>query len=241
MPRRLTRHRLFLPVVAGIEVAGALVLLVLWRCGMSPRELAAHTGRWWNEEQPALRSLAERHPTLTPACLFLAVAILPAFVLPVSPLLALCGALLGPGAGTLVAGLGMMTNAIGTYGLARRFRRWIEPRVIRAGYTVPKLRGENTGMILVPMRIIPGVPFVFQNYLLGLAGAPKRSFIGWVLAIETPCAAPYVLAGAGAMRGRTDLMIAGGALLLGVAAVAKIAGRNTRGAAKPLAEGNSDA
>lgn len=225
MLRRITRHRLFVPATAGTALLAAGLLFALWKCGLNPVGLAANTARWWREEQPVVRAWAEAHPTLTPIALFLAVAILPAFVLPVSPLLALCGALLGPVGGVVVAGLGMMANAIGTYALARRCRRWIEPRVLKAGYTVPRLRGENTGMVLVPMRIIPGVPFVFQNYLLGLAGAPKRTFVGWVLAIETPCAAPYVLVGAGAMQGRSDLMILGGGLLVGVAVAAKLLSR----------------
>lgn len=241
MLRRLTRHRLFIP---GLVALGALTLAGIataWALGVDPRNLATETARWWREEQPSVRRWADAHPMLAPVALYTAVAVLPTFMLPVSPLLALCGALLGPAWGTLVAGLGMMTNAVGTFGIARRCRVWVEPRVLRAGYDIPKLSAENTGMIIVPMRIIPGVPFVFQNYMLGLAGTPKRSFLGWVVAIETPCAAPYVLVGAGAMQGRSDLMIAGGALLFCVAVAAKFLRRRTKSETPVAKEVSTDA
>ncbi len=220
MLRQLSQHRLFRPTLFGLAAALVVLAGLAWAAGLDPRELATETSRRWREEQPALRHWADAHPRLAPGALYAAVAILPAFMLPVSPLLALCGALLGPVWGTVVAGLGMMTNAAGTFALARRCRLWVEPRVLRAGYSVPRLSGDSAGMVIMPMRLIPGIPFVFQNYLLGLAGTPKRVFFGWILALDTPCAAPYVLVGAGAASGRRDLLLAGGALLLTVALIA---------------------
>lgn len=222
MPRRLAanrRIRLALILASGFAAA---CILGAYALGLDPLALAHRVKTLWIEGQSQLQGYATVHPALAPVLLFAAVATLPTFLLPVSPLLALCGAALGPKQGTLIAGLGMMTNAIVTFVLARKGRLWVEPRILRAGYAIPRLTAGNAGLLIVPMRIIPGVPFVVQNYLLGLAGTPVKTFLFWIALIEIPCACPYVLVGAGAAQADTWLLASGAALMLAAAVLAHI-------------------
>lgn len=213
------RIRIALLITAGV---GASAVLAAYALGIDPVALAHRAKEAWLGGQTALRTYAATHPMAAPLLLYATVAVLPTFLLPVSPLLALCGAVLGPVEGTLIAGVGMMSNATGTFLLARRWRILAEPRVLRAGYAVPRLTAENAGLIIVPMRIVPGVPFVMQNYLLGLAGTPAKTFLFWILLIELPCASPYVLVGAGASGSDPRLLAGGAVALLGAAAAARI-------------------
>lgn len=228
MLRRLVSdRRVRLAAIATAGVAAACVLTA-YALGADPMALAHRAKDAWLGAQSGLRAYASTHTTAAPLMLFAAVALLPAFMLPVSPLLALCGAVLGPAQGILIAGIAMMTNATGTFIIARRGRLWVEPRVLRAGYAVPRLTAENAGLLIVPMRIIPGIPFVMQNYLLGLAGTPVRTFLFWILLIEIPCASPYVLVGAGAAGADGRLMGAGAGLMIGAAALARIIPRRRK-------------
>lgn len=208
-PRRNVRRLLVALTCLALAVMAGFML-----AGFSPTALAREAGRLWSENESAGMDWIARHRAGAAGLLFVGVSVLPAFMLPVSPLLALCGLILGPAEGVLVAGAGMMVNATGTFFLARTCRPWVTAKTNALGFEVPTLSDERLPYLMVPMRVIPGVPFVVQNYLVGLAGVTPRAFLRWLLLLETPCAAPYVWVGAGVAEGHRRYLMLGGALVL---------------------------
>jgi len=105
---------------------------------------------------------------------FVAMAVLPSFGFPVSPFIFSAGALFAPtlGPGMVVAcGIAALSFnvAVSYWFAAFALRPWMERVVVWLGYTVPQLpEGKSLEFTLI-LRLLPGVPFFVQSYLLGLA------------------------------------------------------------------------
>ncbi len=147
-----------------------------------------------------------------PLAFFLAMAILPLFWAPLSPFLIFAPAF-GMGvaiAGTLAALTVNMTLAWLVSG--SWFRPFFERLVKRFGYSVPRLAERDMMSVALMIRIMPGMPFPLQNYLLGLSGMP----LGKYLLVSVPTAAvlstSLVLFGEALLKGSGGLAFA--ALLL---------------------------
>ena len=105
-----------------------------------------------------------------PACLFLAVAVLPLVGIPASPLLIAVGIRLGTATGMVFVGAAYLINFCAGYWMARSwFRaplgRWLE----RRGQSIPKVGAADETQFIVLVRITPGPPLFMQTYVLGFA------------------------------------------------------------------------
>ena len=138
--------------------------------------------------------------------LFLAIAILPGLVLPVAPLLGLAGLWAGengPWLSCLYCCLALFGNLTWTYWLARGpARGWVEKLLERTRFNLPSSPPTNMlewGLIL---RLTPGVPFIFTNYILGLIGMKFLPYLSISLPVLAFTACGYVLAFAGIFGGQ---------------------------------------
>ena len=108
--------------------------------------------------------------------LFASIAILPAFILPVAPLLALAGVwgeTNGVWLASAYASLAVIFNLIWTYWLAAGPGRGVITKVLqRTKYGIPKPDRDSELEWALILRLIPGVPFIFANYALGLIRMP---------------------------------------------------------------------
>jgi uncharacterized membrane protein YdjX (TVP38/TMEM64 family) len=137
--------------------------------------------------------------------LFCAITVLPAFILPVSPLLILAGkwgGVHGPWLACLYSVLALAVNLSWTYWFARKpgksLVKWI---LSKTKYKLPEEQPENLPQWALILRLTPGVPFIFTNYILGLLEMPFRSYLLISLPILSITSCGYVLVFAGIFGG----------------------------------------
>jgi uncharacterized membrane protein YdjX (TVP38/TMEM64 family) len=115
-----------------------------------------------------------------PWVLFLALVILPGFPVPLSALLVIAGLVWGkqPVMACSLCLLALALNLTWTYWLAAGpARRLVEKLLAASAVTIPDLpRGDHLKLILV-LKLTPGVPMFFQNYLLGFLRAPFHLYL----------------------------------------------------------------
>lgn len=155
---------------------------------------------------------------------FAAFAVLPAFGFPVSvfPLSAgpLFGATLGLPAVLGLTAASMATSMTISYATARfLLRPWVTRMLGYLGYVVPVVPVEKRRMFVVLVRITPGPPYVFQNFLLGLAGVPFGLYLGISSVICTLNVSLLVVFGDALAqgKGRVALLALAGVVLVVVA------------------------
>src|SRR5690606_17746202 len=112
-----------------------------------------------------------------PVPFFLAMALLPAAGAPLSFFCLTAGSVFGTQLGMFVVMLLSLTaitvNIALSFLLANRaLRPPLQFLLTRLGYQLPQVQSGNATDLIVLLRVTPGVPFVVQNYLLGLAGVP---------------------------------------------------------------------
>jgi uncharacterized membrane protein YdjX (TVP38/TMEM64 family) len=112
-----------------------------------------------------------------PLVFFSAMALLPAFGIPLMPFALAAGPVFGPtlGPATVIAFaiLAIAVNITLSYWLAARALRPLALRITRRlDYTLPELQAHTAWQWIILARLAPGVPFCMQSYLLGLARAP---------------------------------------------------------------------
>lgn len=113
-----------------------------------------------------------------PLPFFLAMSILPAFWIPVSPFLLLAG-FVYPLPVAIVGSLAALSANMAMCWLFAGVicRPFFERLVTRFGYTVPRLSNRSMMQAAFLLRITPGMPFPFQNYSLGLARMPFNRYM----------------------------------------------------------------
>jgi uncharacterized membrane protein YdjX (TVP38/TMEM64 family) len=186
-------------ILACLGLAGGALLLLAWRL-----DLLAQAGRcleWVRAEGAAV--------------FFVAMAVLPFFGFPLSAFVLSAGALFAPtlGAGVVIAcGITALTLniALSYWFAAFALRPWMERLILWLGYPVPKLpEGKGLEFTLL-LRLVPGVPFFLQNYLLGLARVRFAMYMIVSVAVPSVHLIIAVLAGDALMQGnRQKLIIAG--------------------------------
>ena len=200
-------RRFVLPIVGLAAVVGAVVLATLVVGGVGFEELsgAARAVHDW---------LAVR-----PVVLFVALAVLPAFAVPVSPLLVLAGFVYreAPGGAAAVAlpVLAIWANIAWTYAVARIARGWFRGLVEGFGYAVPEASPGSRIPLIVVVRITPGFPLCLQNYLLGLLAVPALPHFLISLPIQGFYAGAIAAGGGALLRGDWAIALGAGALLVG--------------------------
>lgn len=133
--------------------------------------------------------------------LFASIAVLPAFIIPVAPLLTLAGVwgkTHGVGAALVYTSLAVVVNLTWTYWLASGPGHGFIKKILgRTKYGIPTPDRESELEWALILRLVPGVPFIFTNYALGLIRMP----FGRYFLVSTPIlivtAGGYVLTVAG--------------------------------------------
>lgn len=149
------------------------------------------------------------------AVFFGAMAVLPLFGFPLSAFVLSAGPVfaptLGPGAVIACGTAALAVNVSLSYWFAAfALRPWME-RVIRwLGYGVPKLPEGRDWEFTLVLRVVPGIPFFLQNYLLGLARVRFGIYMLVSMAVPTTYLTIAVLAGDALAHGdKRKLMLAG--------------------------------
>ena len=150
-----------------------------------------------------------------PAAFFTAMAVLPAFGVPALAFMLPAGPVFGPTLGmpvVIALSLAALTlNMMLSYWLARfALRPWLGRLIARLGYKLPQVPPGDTTSLIVLLRVTPGVPYVAQNYLLGLADAPFGQYLLISCLSSWPHQALWVYFGQQLKDGH------GGLILLGV-------------------------
>ena len=205
----LTDRRLHRLALVGVML-GAGGLLAAWKMGLTPADLKS---AW-----VATEGLLRRHPWW----LFLGLVVLPGFPVPTSALLLLAGSVWGgqPLKACAISLLAMALNMSWTYWAAAVPGRGVVERWLATGaFRVPEVPKGNQLRLLLVLRLTPGIPFFFQNYLLGFLRPPFGLYLPVSLACNSMFAVGFVLSGAGIGGGNLKPLMTG----LGLIVVAVIA------------------
>jgi uncharacterized membrane protein YdjX (TVP38/TMEM64 family) len=159
-----------------------------------------------------------------PWVFFTAMAILPAFGLPMLAFTIPAGeafrAQLGLGGVIALALTCIAINLAFTYWIARYALRPVLMRLLtRYGYSVPRITPDNALSVLLLVRLTPGPPYAFQGWLLGCGEAPFRLYmiVSWLAVL--PYAIAGIILGEGIFKGNFKAVV-GGIGLIVVAAIA---------------------
>jgi uncharacterized membrane protein YdjX (TVP38/TMEM64 family) len=213
---------------AGSVVLLAMVLLA-WQAGFDRAAMAAA----WEEVEAFLQA--------RPWALFIALAVLPGLPFPVSALLLAAGVAWSdhPVLACAVCLGALAINICWTYWVAAYpGRKLVECLIHWSGLKIPEVpRGDQLGLILV-MRLTPGIPLFFQNYVLGFVRAPFRLYLPLSILINGVHACGFVLVGAGVSGGKLLPVASGVGLVVAAVIVTRwlrarvVAKRETRTEAK---------
>jgi uncharacterized membrane protein YdjX (TVP38/TMEM64 family) len=177
-----------------------------------------------------------------PWAFFSAMALLPAVGVPLLTFSLTAGPAFAAGMGmaaVVAAGLAAITvNLALAYGLARWGLRPLLIRLlVRLGYTVPRVEEGDMVDLIILTRVTPGVPFLVQNYLLGLADAPpgKYFLISCLAAWVTNAA--FIVFGDALVNGKGKLILGAAGVLVALTAATHlvrrhVAGRTARAASR---------
>ncbi len=149
------------------------------------------------------------------AVYFVAMAVLPLFGFPLFAFVMSAGPVFAPtlGAGVVIAcGVAALAfNVSVSYWFAAfALRPWMERVITWMGYKVPQLPEGKSLELTLLLRIVPGVPFFLQNYLLGLARVRFGIYMLVSMVVPTSYLMIAVLAGDALAQGdKRKLAIAG--------------------------------
>ena len=137
--------------------------------------------------------------------IFVSLAILPGFILPCAPLLILAGiwgAESGIAYACLYSALALIINLIWTYWFAYGPGSKLVNKIFKKfGHQIPELPSKNLIQWATILRLTPGVPFIFSNYILGLLKMPFFKYLLVSVPIITITDCGFILASAGIFGG----------------------------------------
>ncbi|MFA6959881.1 MAG: hypothetical protein WC205_03910 [Opitutaceae bacterium] len=146
---------------------------------------------------------------------FGAMVVLPMVGFPLSAFIFSAGPVFAPtlGAGTVI-GCGIAALALNVtisyWFAAFAMRPWLERLIVWLGYKVPVLPANRAWEANLLLRVVPGVPFFLQNYVLGMARVQFGIYLLVSVGVVSVHLTVAVLAGDALMKGdRTKLIIAG--------------------------------
>lgn len=197
----------YLRVLVLLGFLAAVVLgFVAWKAGV---DRAVVVG-WWEAMEAFLR---ER-----PLLLFAALVILPGLPVPISALLFLTGTVWDdqPALACFLGLAGLLGNVAWTYAVAAGPGRRLVGKILTVsgielpGGLDPKYQ---TRMILI-LRLTPGVPMFFQNYLLGFLHVKFVLNLVLALVCNGIVACGVILTGAGFSDGISPRVVGGASLIV---------------------------
>lgn len=162
---------------------------------------------------------------------FAAMAVLPALGAPMAMFVLPAVAAFGPQLGTVnvvLLALGALTvNFCLAYALARRgLRPLVQWLVTRLGYRLPAVDSSDAIDLLILLRVTPGVPFVMQNFLAGLAQAPFGKYLLVSAAIAWPLNTAILLFGEALLQGKGKVALITLGAIIGLVAVLHLVRRH---------------
>ncbi len=199
-------------LLAAAMVAGG----VAWKMGL---DLASLKAGWTQLNDYLVKN---------PAALFIALVFLPGLPVPMSILLFTAGVVWRhqPVMAVSLSMLAISLNLTWTYWLAAGpARRLVEKMLSASSIQIPDLpRGDHLKLILL-LKLTPGIPFFFQNYLLGFLRAPFMLFLPVSILCNGIVGAGVILSGAGLADGNLKRAIWGISIIaLGVVLTQMIRG-----------------
>ena len=203
--KKLLAHRqvrIGLVGLCGLLLVGGLLA---WKSGVDLVDLKV-----W-------RGLMEAYLEKSPWVLFAALVVLPGLPVPTSLLLLTAG-VVWKNQPLMACGLCLLALALNfswTYWLAAGpARRLVEKMLAATAIQIPELpRGDHLKLILV-MRLTPGIPLFFQNYLLGFLRAPFWLYLLISTVTIGVIGSGVVLSGAGLADGKLKWAITGVSLIV---------------------------
>lgn len=189
-PRVMQKKRLiFLAGGAAILIAAGVALL------------------WGPDAKAAVTRVMELLREAGPGVFFGAMAVLPLFGFPLAPFTLAAGPVFGPRMGAAA----VITCAVAAVTINVALAYWISARALRPamakvftrlGWKVPEGPVRSALELTLLLRVVPGIPFFVQSYLLGMARVP----FGLYMAISVGVPAGYIVATilAGDALGRGD-------------------------------------
>ena len=143
-----------------------------------------------------------------PLMFFGSMVVLPAFGFPLLPFSLAAGPVFGPtlGVGTtiLCACLAVAANVTLSYALASRWFRPLALRLFdRLGYRLPDIPQGSAWQIVWLVRLLPGLPFWVQSYLLGIARVPIMPYLVVSTLLPSAYIGATIAGGDALMTGRT--------------------------------------
>ncbi len=167
-----------------------LIVGLLLLAGVAALLLRGLDYRYWIER------LMELIRGYGPVAFFSAMALLPVVGMPMSLFTLTAGEVFAAQmtmTGVILATAGSVAISISLgYWLSRYAMRPLLLRILsRFGYSIPTVDRANALSIVLVLRLTPGPPFCFQNFLLGIAQVPFRLYfiVSWLSAL------PYIIAG----------------------------------------------
>lgn len=200
-------HRL-----AGIGLLGTVaVALAVWKMGVDGARLMF----WWKLVESFL---SERRWLL-----FAGLVVLPGLPVPTSALLFLAGTVWRdrPVVACGICLVAIALNMTWTYWAAAKPGRGVVEKFLEAGsFRLPELPRDNHLRLTLLLRLTPGVPFFFQNYLLGFMRVPFALYLPVSICCNALISIGIVLSGAGVADGNLKPLITGvGLIVVGVITV----------------------
>ncbi len=223
--QNILRDRRFHRLAGGLVVLSLGAGLLLWKLGWD----AALLRSMWRQAEGFL---IER-----PWWLFAGLVVLPGLPVPTSALLFLAGTVWHdrPVTACAICLVALGLNMTWTYWLASRPGRSLVEKLLTAcALRVPELpQGNNLRLILI-LRLTPGLPLFFQNYVLGFFRVPFYLYLAVSMGCSGLITCGIVLSGAGVAKGNLSPMITGiGLIGLGVWVLRSIRKKlNSKGTAR---------
>ena len=153
----------------------------------------------------------------------LLLAVLPVFMLPVSPILVLAGSRPEPlWVVILACMLGHTLSITISYFIGVKFGKILGAFLEKRGYKMLKASSEHESELIVITRLIPGNPLAVQNYLLGIARVSALKYFLYSLPIQYITLIAYIAFGDGILNGKFFPFATGISILVIVAVLAKI-------------------
>lgn len=128
---------------------------------------------------------------------FLAMALLPALGVPITPFFIVAGATFGTFVGLTGSAIALSANLLLCYWIARSgLRPWLTRLLERTRYDIPDFEeGKGALRFTLLVKLAPGVPIFIKHYLLGMAGVPFWIYFAVSGAITGLYAGAFVVLG----------------------------------------------